>query len=1375
MCLKNFNSLFLLATYLFLVACGGGSNSNSGKKTTLGSQNISGGGIKGPLVNAIVTVYELDTSSSDFKGAIVGTSGFTNTQAQIQGVSLPFPVTPPYILEFTSDTNTIDILTGKAPVITEMRTILTAKLLEVGEQIYTTPLTTMALDLAIMKANVDTGVWALNKRNLGSNNDGSNNLTVNLGDNNKTISELLTALPIAAIQVKSTLGFGMGEDIDIYDTPPIIDNTTNTAEKQEQVAAYRAAIEAITAITHQIANATNTDANKVLSALTADLADGQIDGKFNDESGTQKISEIYSGTGDDAEETATAAMQTLKQNPTNLLIPNDPQGRTVGQMKQVLHDEKQSLGNSEVDTALVTTEALILKPAETNPDLDNDGVPNGQDAFPLNAEESQDQDEDAIGDNADNCPSTANTNQANQDGDSMGDACDSDRDGDGLSNLDETTQGTNPDSVDTDEDGVHDTTDNCPTTSNSNQLNTDSDTQGNACDTDDDNDGTLDINDAFPTDVNETSDTDSDTIGDNSDNCPAISNPDQSDSDNNGIGDACDDAQPVQDSDQDGVNDDEDPFPFDANKTADSDEDGLDNNQDSFPNDASEQFDSDSDGVGDNADLCPLVASSSQGVNHDDADLNGIGNECDLAVESLNGIWLLSGVPDNTNQVPNETGDSCITDDDTSIFYSQATIKQLGTQVWLYLDGQTHTGTINTNGRFTLVAMHNDIQTTISGNYDGSDFTNFGYTKSESVTGGVCYRTGMLAMVQGTDVPEELVMTSGGITEFNSVLQANSSGNQRVVFLSETLAEGALETMSFYNESSSLWEVRINTGNHYYLTTNGVQSADDILTVTGYVNATTGQTAIIQPTYQGSAVDFKSAHIGLMEIDLGGQPILCFLGTDYKNKLDDTDTFTASAKTYITTITEQISTYTFSCNEGLDEDWFNTDQSMRCNNIVSIGLKEDSPNSDGSIDYDPIPANSFANLISTPNELSTLNDTTLARGIWVGNGSNFQIRAYLQTENGTESGDNPAITFMKNYGNGYQYKVGNGTFLLTALGSTPLITWTVPNSVLHLGKRSEEDSGQHFIFVDQDTIDNTSQNVLRHGKVLIQSNVEHKFVFNHAAKTEIYAAFSVTPNITPRPLPSNWFAYGDSQTSGRASETNAKSPMVAFEQIWIDSKLSTPTSRFNGVGGATLGDAQSRYNSNVPHSNPSWIHFQDSGFQESTTATQALFGDTLDTFVNTAFTELTNNASVISTETAFSFGREAQSGRNWNDYNDELKDRLASQKAAGKTVYIAEVDARIKQLQTQLTPGDVWFQNGEPNPYHYKGLGNLMIALAMYEAFGYDVDTLDLSGIPEEGTITNARKQLCLDIIKGRIQLQLNALIILLLFPWYHRDLPAQE
>ena len=76
---------------------------------------------------------------------------------------------------------------------------------------------------------------------------------------------------------------------------------------------------------------------------------------------------------------------------------------------------------------------------------------------------------------------------------------------------------------DTDNDGVFDTNDNCPLIANVDQLDTDSDGEGDVCDTDDDGDGVLDTEDI----------------------CPLISNPEQEDYNNNGVGDACGDPPPL--------------------------------------------------------------------------------------------------------------------------------------------------------------------------------------------------------------------------------------------------------------------------------------------------------------------------------------------------------------------------------------------------------------------------------------------------------------------------------------------------------------------------------------------------------------------------------------------------------------------------------------------------------------------------------------------------------------------------------------------------------------------------------------------------------------------------------------------------------------
>jgi hypothetical protein len=71
-----------------------------------------------------------------------------------------------------------------------------------------------------------------------------------------------------------------------------------------------------------------------------------------------------------------------------------------------------------------------------------------------------DGDGDGVPDSSDNCPGTANADQADTDGDGQGDACD----------------------ADDDNDGVPDTGDNCRTTANPDQRDTDGDGIGDECD-----------------------------------------------------------------------------------------------------------------------------------------------------------------------------------------------------------------------------------------------------------------------------------------------------------------------------------------------------------------------------------------------------------------------------------------------------------------------------------------------------------------------------------------------------------------------------------------------------------------------------------------------------------------------------------------------------------------------------------------------------------------------------------------------------------------------------------------------------------------------------------------------------------------------------
>src|SRR5690606_25281811 len=119
---------------------------------------------------------------------------------------------------------------------------------------------------------------------------------------------------------------------------------------------------------------------------------------------------------------------------------------------------------------------------EIDLDDDNDGIADTSDSFPLNVAASSDSDND-------NFPGSWNTScnaicQANS----------------GL------------------------ILDNCPTTSNPTQINFDGDSQGDACDSDDDNDGVADMGDAYPLDPLQAGDIDSDGVDGFIDNCPANTN-----------------------------------------------------------------------------------------------------------------------------------------------------------------------------------------------------------------------------------------------------------------------------------------------------------------------------------------------------------------------------------------------------------------------------------------------------------------------------------------------------------------------------------------------------------------------------------------------------------------------------------------------------------------------------------------------------------------------------------------------------------------------------------------------------------------------------------------------------------------------------------
>ncbi len=594
---------------LLLTACGGGGGGGGTSQTQ--GVSLSGSVVKGPLVGADVALYPLQVSGTTLVMASTPIdTGTTDSQAQLSGVVVPAGATPPFIIEYRANAGTTDLTTGQYPVITVLRSVVRQEEINGLKRIYATPLTTMAVDLALARTNAD---------------------------GNGSVAEFLTELETAAGQVTSTLGFGVTSDIDIFQTPPLLTSDTDTAEEQEATALYRGAVEALTAVAYEMGQrASGSDADAVLSELVADLTDGII--------------------GDDGGVVG-EHIDVLDADPNNLTIPNT--NTLVGSTKAVIDGEKASTG-ATVTTTLDTNSTIATKPAETNPDLDGDGVLNILDAFPLDPLESVDTDGDGVGNNADsdddndgildeedahplvkddtdgdgvydgfdNCPAAANASQADSDSNGIGDACDDgpegDLDGDGKSN------------------GV----DNCPLRANPLQLDMDNDGKGNACDDDIDGDEVVNAEDPFPLDASESRDTDKDGIGDNAD----------TDDDNDGLSDteeATKGTNPLnRDTDADGVSDKNDAFPLDKNESVDTDKDGIGNNADT---------DDDDDGLSDTAEkgygTKPLVK---------DTDGDGLsdGAEVEMGTNPLKADTDGDGVNDSQDPFPLDPNESSDVDHD---------------------------------------------------------------------------------------------------------------------------------------------------------------------------------------------------------------------------------------------------------------------------------------------------------------------------------------------------------------------------------------------------------------------------------------------------------------------------------------------------------------------------------------------------------------------------------------------------------------------------------------------------------------------------------------------------------------------------------------
>jgi hypothetical protein len=467
--IRHFFFIVLLGVFLGGCSDGGGSSTSAGVTVTQPDPTtpVSGGGVKGPLVNATASLYLLDLAAADLKGTLVS-SGSTTETAALQGITIAAGALDTFLLEITADDDTIDLSSGVAPILTVYRTLVSADSIRSG-QVFATPVTTLALALALQ-----SGPFA-------------------------SLEELNSALNLSAQQVISTLGFGLDSNTNPFTSNPLLTASDTTDEQQASVLGYRLAIEGLAAILDLLATeiiaadpTSTVTVDDVLAAISEDLSDGAIDGV----SANGAVAVLMGVTDINA---------VVSTDPALLMIPGT--STSITRVADIVVSETDTTGVTVTTMGITSgTVAVTAIPAKSLSDIDGDGTPDNADAFPSNGDETVDTDADGTGNNADD----------DDDGDGATDGNDAfplvaaeslDTDGDGIGNNADT---------DDDGDGTEDSADALPLDATE-TVDTDGDGTGNNADTDDDGDGVADASDGFPFDAAEQADTDGDGTGDNAD------------------------------------------------------------------------------------------------------------------------------------------------------------------------------------------------------------------------------------------------------------------------------------------------------------------------------------------------------------------------------------------------------------------------------------------------------------------------------------------------------------------------------------------------------------------------------------------------------------------------------------------------------------------------------------------------------------------------------------------------------------------------------------------------------------------------------------------------------------------------------------------
>lgn len=509
--------------------------------------------------------------------------------------------------------------------------------------------------------------------------------------------------------------------------------------------------------------------------------------------------------------------------------------------------------------------------------------------------------------------------------------------------------------------------------------------------------------------------------------------------------------------------------------------------------------DIDGDTILNEEDNCLVVANEDQA----DSDFNGLGDACDFElgtqIPDMSGTYLAVLAYDDGSEDLNDAAGSCDAAVDDAFITE---VKMEGNQIFIDIvrEDDTLYGVMDPNGGFVLI---NDGEfTTSDGEFSlANNSYSFSFSEQETTDDGAitCNASGAVSGSSPSAVAEAEVLELGV-----SWFEADRRDNGEYEFEYGTLQNGAVEQIFVWDFAAGPADwVDIsseNAGNELYLTATGIVSSDDLFVVTGFVDDL--NTAIIQPSSDGSAVSASIEHADFETFDIEGLAVLSLLDEEFELGFEEGLVFGAGAEAYIATIETQLDAYLFSCDEGYD-NWFETN--LDCDNIVASAFVDDGS---GTGNSDPVPASTLDDIVNTPSELSS---GSAVGGIWAGKGfdedGEFDVNGFLVSDDGLATGGNLGVSFIKRYhATGMNVELGSEEAVSVTVGSISLIEFMIPDNIVDMVDL-DSDEVHPFVFEEVE-LESDGNSLVRRGTKVLAGNTDREMLFNAEASATIQSNFN---------------------------------------------------------------------------------------------------------------------------------------------------------------------------------------------------------------------------------------------------------------------------